>query len=68
MPTTMYDVAGMTCGHCARAVGDEVGGLGGVSAVDVDVDAGTITVTGVAERAEVAAAVDAAGYALTGVR
>jgi copper chaperone len=60
-----YDVTGMTCDHCARAVSSEVGAIEGVTAVDVDVTAGTVTVEGEGfTHAQVAAAVDEAGYAL----
>ena len=65
MTTTTYNVTGMTCGHCAKAVSTEVSALDGVSAVGVDVEAGTVAVTGegVTEDA-VRRAVDEAGYAL----
>jgi copper chaperone CopZ len=36
MTTTTYTVKGMTCSHCVNAVSTEVGGLPGVTAVDVD--------------------------------
>jgi len=36
MPTTTYAVTGMSCEHCVNAVTSELGGLGGVSAVTVD--------------------------------
>jgi copper chaperone len=39
-------VTGMSCDHCARAVRAEVGGLPGVTAVDVDVTAGKVMITG----------------------
>lgn len=68
--TSVYTVAGMTCGHCEQAVSRAVSGLDGVDAVSVDVAAGTLTVTSAAEldRAKLAAAVDDAGYELTGCR
>jgi copper chaperone CopZ len=34
-----YRVPGMSCEHCRRAVTDELGGMTGVTAVDVDLDA-----------------------------
>ena len=65
MSTTTYDVTGMTCGHCAQAVTSEVGAIAGVSAADVDVETGKVTVEGDGFTDEqVAAAVDEAGYAL----
>lgn len=68
MSTTVYEIAGMTCGHCKAAVEQEVGALEAVSAVTVDVDAGTATVDGTVDEAAVRAAVDEAGYEVTGVR
>ncbi len=63
--STTYDVTGMTCGHCARAVTEEVETIEGVTAVAVDVEAGRVTVEGGGFTDEqVAAAVDEAGYAL----
>ncbi|MGW6919416.1 heavy-metal-associated domain-containing protein [Kitasatospora sp. NPDC054939] len=66
--TTVYAVAGMTCGHCEQAVGAALGALTGVSAVTVDVRAGLVTVASATEPDDdaVRAAVDEAGYALTG--
>jgi copper ion binding protein len=68
MSRTTYTVQGMTCGHCAAAVNEEVGKLDGVRAVDVDVAAGTVTVTSDALLAEdeVREAVSEAGYQLVG--
>ena len=46
--TASYSVSGMTCAHCVAAVTEEVGRLAGVSAVDVDLNAGgdsRVTVT-----------------------
>lgn len=67
MPTTSYVVTGMTCGHCVHAVTEEVSALQGVENVAVDLDTGQLTVTSTSEisYADVAAAVDEAGYALT---
>ena len=36
MTTTTYAVTGMSCEHCVNAVTSELSGLGGVSAVTVD--------------------------------
>lgn len=66
MTTQTYRVAGMTCDHCAAAVTREVGALGGVSDVAVDIAAGTVTITGDAADAAISAAVDEAGYTLVG--
>ncbi|GAA3539117.1 heavy metal transport/detoxification protein [Aeromicrobium flavum] len=68
--TATYTVTGMTCGHCAAAVTQEVTALPGVEDVSVDVATGAVTVTSEAplDETAVAAAVDEAGYALAGPR
>ncbi|GAA2084532.1 heavy-metal-associated domain-containing protein [Aeromicrobium tamlense] len=70
MTTTTYTVTGMTCGHCAAAVTQEITALDGVEDVAVDVASGAVTVTsqGPLDEAQVASAVDEAGYALAGPR
>lgn len=59
-----FTVTGMSCDHCVASVRDEVSKVDGVTAVDVELATGTVTVT--SERpvdpAAVAAAVDEAGY------
>jgi copper chaperone len=64
--TTTFRVAGMTCGHCVRAVTEEVTKLSGVASVDVDLASGQVTVASAAplDDADIAAAVDEAGYEL----
>jgi copper chaperone len=64
--TTVFTVAGMTCAHCVAAVTDEVGRLPGVRDVRVDLATGAVTVTSDVDldEADVAAAVDEAGYAI----
>ena len=67
---TSYQVDGMTCGHCAKSVTEELTALDGVKDVIVDLVAGgTSTVTVVSDEPlpteSVAAAVAEAGYALT---
>jgi copper chaperone len=61
--TREYTVQGMTCSHCVLSVREEVCEVPGVSAVEVDLASGGVTVTGadVDERA-VRAAVADAGY------
>ena len=62
---TTYAVTGMTCEHCAAAVTEEVSAVGGVTAVEVDVEAGTVVVSGDGFDDDlVRAAVDEAGYAV----
>lgn len=67
--TTTYDVAGMTCGHCVASITKDVSSVDGVQAVKVDLESGRVTVTADAhiDPALVAAAVDRAGYTVTGV-
>jgi copper chaperone CopZ len=59
-----YTVTGMTCGHCASSVREEVGKIDGVTAIDVDVPTGRLTITSAAPLAEAAVvgAVEEAGY------
>jgi copper chaperone len=63
---TEYAVTGMTCEHCERSVGEEVGAIAGVTAVQADAATGLVRVTSDASLAvdDVAAAVDEAGYEL----
>ncbi|HOQ52075.1 MAG TPA: heavy-metal-associated domain-containing protein [Micropruina sp.] len=67
--TATYSVTGMTCSHCVAAVTEEVSRLDGVSAVDVDLNAGgdsrvTVTSSAPLPLAAVREAVDEAGYTL----
>jgi copper ion binding protein len=66
MTTATYAIKGMTCDHCVSAVSAELGQLPGVSAVRVDLAAGTATVTSDQPlgMAAVRDAVDEAGYEL----
>jgi copper chaperone len=66
MTTSTYTVTGMTCGHCAASVTEEISELAGVENVDVVVETGAVTVTSAAplDPAAVQAAVEEAGYAL----
>ncbi|GGG62108.1 hypothetical protein GCM10011374_26540 [Kocuria dechangensis] len=63
--STTYQVEGMTCGHCATSVTEEITALEGVTDVRIDLVAGgvsTVTVSGTATPQAVRAAVEAAGY------
>jgi copper chaperone len=66
--TRSIAVTGMTCDHCASAVRAEIGKLAGVTGVDVDVDAGTVRVTGDPLPGDVPLreAVEEAGYEFAG--
>ena len=64
--STTFSVTGMSCDHCRRAVTQEISAVDGVESVDVDLASGTVTVSTArpVDRADIAAAVDEAGYAL----
>jgi copper chaperone CopZ len=66
MSTSIWTVTGMTCGHCVKAVTEEVSAIEGVESVEVDLETGAVTVVAAADptREQMAAAVDEAGYAL----
>ncbi|MEG3626759.1 heavy-metal-associated domain-containing protein [Streptomyces poriticola] len=60
-------VTGMSCGHCAASITEEVRGLAGVAEVDVDLTAGAVTVRGRGvDDGAVRAAIAEAGYEVTG--
>jgi copper chaperone len=53
----------MHCGHCERAVKEEVSAVAGVSEVAVDLETKIVTVTGSAfDDTAVLAAIEEAGY------
>ena len=64
--TTAFTVTGMRCEHCRQAVIDAIRRIPGVDTVTVDLDSGAATVTASTpvDRADIAAAVSAAGHAL----
>ncbi|MER5492240.1 heavy-metal-associated domain-containing protein [Streptomyces sp. LE64] len=66
--TTVYQVTGMTCGHCEGAVSTEISALPGVSSVKAVAATGLVTVVSTADLDDeaVRGAVDEAGYELTG--
>ncbi|WP_300007408.1 copper ion binding protein [Pseudonocardia sp.] len=65
---TCVTVTGMTCQHCVMSVTEEVSEIEGVTAVDVRLDNGLVTVLADrdVERDEIAAAVSEAGFELAG--
>jgi len=67
--TTVYQVKGMTCGHCEGAVSSEISEIPGVSSVTAVAATGKVTVVSSAPLDEeaVRAAVDEAGYELVGL-
>lgn len=59
-----YTVTGMTCGHCASSVTEQIQEIDGVREVSVDLASGAVAVTAdlPVSPAAVAAAVREAGY------
>ena len=66
MSTSTVIVSGLTCGHCAASVREEVGALAGVTDVDVDVASGRVTISSSApiEADAIRGAIEEAGYHL----
>jgi copper ion binding protein len=67
MTIRTFNVEGMSCDHCVHAITGEVTKVDGVSGVDVDLSAKTVTVSG-GEFGDdaVRAAIDEAGYTVVG--
>jgi copper chaperone CopZ len=63
---TTINVSGMTCGHCVSAVTMELSLLPTVTEVEVNLESGQVTITSDAalEQAQLATAIDEAGYEL----
>jgi len=58
-----FSVPGMSCDHCKQAVSHEVGGVRGVSDVDVDLACKLVRVSGEdLQESELLAAIEEAGY------
>jgi copper ion binding protein len=67
MTTRTFNVEGMSCDHCVHAITGEVTKVDGVSAVDVNLTAKTVTVSGDEFGDDaVRAAIDEAGYTVVG--
>ncbi|BBZ21125.1 hypothetical protein MGAD_54600 [Mycolicibacterium gadium] len=66
MRTTTVTVTGMSCGHCATSVREEITEIPGVRSVDVDLASGSVTIDSdsVLEAAAIKTAVKDAGYQL----
>jgi copper chaperone CopZ len=64
MATAEYNVTGMSCGHCEKAVVDEVSKIAGVISADASAARGTLKITSEVEvkDSDVLAAVEEAGY------
>ena len=63
-----YTVTGMTCQHCVTAVTEEVSAIEGVTEVQVDLPTGLVSITSEKplDAAAVRAAIDEAGYEVSG--
>jgi len=68
MNSVTVTVTGMTCGHCASSVQEEVGSIPGVAAVDVDLASGELVILSdrQVEVHAIKSAVEEAGYQLAG--
>ena len=69
MMETEFKITGMTCEHCVNAVTKELGAVAGVSDVQIDlvpegVSTARVTSSVDLSPAEIAAAIDEAGYEL----
>ncbi|MFD4399464.1 heavy-metal-associated domain-containing protein [Kitasatospora sp. NPDC058478] len=64
----VFQVKGMTCGHCVTSVTAELRKIDGITDVAVDLATGKVTVDSTLPLADeaVAAAIDEAGYGLVG--
>ncbi|MDQ0947458.1 copper chaperone [Streptomyces phaeochromogenes] len=68
MTEQRYHVIGMTCGRCADTLETRVGGVFGVDRVGIDLDTGSVTVTGEAlDGSKVCAAITEAGFEVAAV-
>jgi copper chaperone len=61
-----FDVQGMTCAHCVRAVTQAVRRIDPAAKVDVDLPTGRVEVDTSAPRESVAAAIRDEGYTVAG--
>lgn len=69
MTSKIINVDGMTCGHCVKAVTEEISKIPGVTEVNIDLHAGeispvTITAGDEISDADIATAVEEAGYSI----
>jgi copper chaperone len=63
MDERTYTVPAMHCGHCERAVEEEVGAVAGVESVDVDLERKLVVVRGDSlDDRQLRAAIEEAGY------
>jgi len=66
-PMQTFNVSGMSCEHCVRAVTSAIRGIDPGANVQVDLGAGRVTITGEqVPAARLAAAIADEGYQVTG--
>lgn len=63
---TVLSVPDISCAHCVSAITRAVGGVPGVSSVDVQLDHKRVIVDGEFSDAEITAAIVDAGYEVAG--
>lgn len=68
MTVRIYDVPGISCGHCKQSIEASVGAVPGVDLVEVDIDAKTVRVEGDAADEQIRDAIDEAGFDVAGMR
>ena len=61
--TRLYSVPGMSCDNCVNIITDHVTPLDGVTDLEFDLDARTVTITG-GDDAAITAAIDGAGFVI----
>jgi copper chaperone CopZ len=63
---SVYNVSGMTCGHCVESVTKAMQGLPGVATVSVDLESGQVEITSEAAPSSdaVRAAIEGIGFEL----
>ncbi len=67
MPVRHYRVPQMLCEHCKSAIQGSLAGVLGVETVEIDLRFLDVTVVGAVSDAAVRAAIEEAGYEVTGV-
>lgn len=64
----VLNVQGMSCGHCVSTITAAVTPLAGVTAVDIDLPGGRVTVAGTPNVAAVTTAIEDSGYDVSPAR
>jgi len=57
-----FHVKGMTCAHCSSAVGSAIRRVESGARIEVDLEAGRVTVAQATDRGAIVEAIRAAGY------